>query len=134
MPLTYNAFTCTFTFSGCTGNSDANAVFDFLCLPENIHSMIVCSNLKLPALSGIVKELEDRFSAAPQFPLTDNRNRQIVGRMTKFILNHFGYEPCAGGSNDRMKLRNFSEAKLFKTASVYVLNNTPVNFISMQIV
>lgn len=104
-------------------NSDAKAVFDFLCMPENIHNMIVMSNLGLPAISGLVKELETRFANSPTFPLTEGTNRQLVGKMAKHILGYFGYEPVANGQDERGQLRNFTGAKIFKTASVYALNN-----------
>lgn len=132
--LTYSDFCNSFTFKNCVGNNDAKNVFDFLCRPENIYSMIIFTNLKLPAISGIVKDLENIFANAPLFSLTDHKNRQIVGRMAKFILSHFGYAPIVGGLDERAKLRNFSEAKLFKTASVYELKNTPTNSIVMKIV
>lgn len=132
--LIYADFCSSFTFKNCVGNSDAQAVFDSLCKPENIYNMISFTNLKLPAISGIAKNLESSFAHAPQFPLTDHKNRQIVGRMVKFILGHFGYEPLVGGLDERARLRNFSEAKLFKTASVYELKKTPTNSIVMQII
>ena len=112
--LTYANFCSSFTFKNCVGNSDAQAVFDSLCKPENIYNMISFTNLKLPAISGIAKNLERR--------------------MVKFILGHFGYEPLVGGLDERARLRNFSEAKLFKTASVYELKNAPINSIVMQII
>lgn len=132
--LTYMDFCDSFKFKNCVGNSDAQAVFDSLCEPENIYNMMVFTKLKLPAISGIVKDLENKFSNSTLFPLTDYKNRQIVGRMVKFILSHFGYKPSVGGLDERANLRNFSNAKLFKTASVYELKNTPANSIVMRIV
>ena len=132
--LTYPDFCNTFSFKNCKGNLDAQNVFDFLCKPENIYSMIVFSDLKLPAISGIVSHIEQNFANAPQFPLDDYKNRQTVGRMAKFILSHFGYEPIVGGLDERAKLRNFSNANMFKTASVYEKKNPPINSITMNII
>ena len=132
--LTYQDFCKSFAFKNCAGNTDAQKVFEFLCIPENIYSMIIFSGLKLPAISGIVSELESQFANVPQFPLTDHRNRQVVGRMAKFILKHFGYETIAGGLDERARLRNFSNAKFFVTASVYEKKKTPTNSISMTII
>lgn len=132
--LTYQAFCNSFNFKNCIGNLDAQNVFDFLCIPENIYSMIIFSELKLPAISGIVGELESKFANVPQFPLTDHRNRQVVGRMARFVLEHFGYSPLIGGLDERAKLRNFSNAKLFVTASVYEKKNPPINSIAMIII
>ena len=115
-------------------NTDAEAVFDFLCNPKNINNMIVISNLGLPAISGIVKEIENKFGNAPAFPMTNFTNRQIVGRMVKYILEKFGYEPVAKGLDERAKLRDFTGAKLFKTASVYAQTKQPVYSLNIQIV
>ena len=132
--LTYVDFCNSFAFKNCAGNSDAQNVFDFLCKPETIHNMMVFTNLELPAISGVAKNLENMFANAPLFPLTNPQNRQIVRRMVKFILGYFGYEPLVGGLDDRARLRNFSGAKHFKTASVYELKNTPTNSIVMKII
>lgn len=67
--------------------------------------VLLFTNLKLPAISGIARDLENMFSNASLFPLTDYKNRQIVGRMVKFILEHFGYEPLVGGLDERARLR-----------------------------
>lgn len=132
--LTYVDFCNSFAFKNCARNNDAQNVFDFLCRPEIIHNMMVFTNLELPAISGVTKNLENTFANAPLFPLADPQNRQIVGRMVKFILGHFGYEPLVGGLDERARLRNFSGAKLFKTASVYGLKSTPSNSIVMKII
>jgi hypothetical protein len=106
-------------------NVDAQQVFDFLASPSTINKMIVFSEAGLPAISGIVSYLEQNYSNSPAFPLSDFRNRQIVGKMVKYILGFYGYTPQAGGLDERAKLRSFSKSKYFKTASVYSLTNTP---------
>lgn len=112
-------------FCGRTGfdrdvvNTDAMRVFDFFCQPEVVHSMIVFSEVGLPAFSGIAKELERDFADAPLFPLRKLPNRQIVGKMAKFVLGHFGYEPIAEGVKKNTKLREFSQAKLFGQSAIY---------------
>ena len=132
--FSYAGFCSSYSFRNSANNTGAQAVFNFLCKPENIHSMIIFANLKLPVISGIVKELENNFSNTRQFPLTNRTNRQTVGRMIKFILGHFGYVPTIGSPDARAKLRNFSEAELFKMCSLYELQNIPVNSISMKII
>lgn len=116
-----------FTSTDLLNNSGASNVFDFLSEPLNIHSLIIFSDLGLPAISGIASTLEDNFSNDPTFPLSDFRNRQTTGRMVKFILGHFGYTPQTGGLDERARLRNFSNASNFKTASVYSLTEKPKN-------
>lgn len=126
-------------FSDFTSNEDllknkgAAAVFDFLIEPLNINSLIIFSELGLPALSGIASTLEDKFSNDPTFPLSDFRNRQTTGRIVKFILGYFGYTPQVGGLDERAKLRTFSKAELFKTASVYSLTEKPKKRIVAEI-
>lgn len=117
-----------------TNNTDAAAVFGFLCKPENIHNMIVMSKLGLPAISGIVKELEEGYSNLPDFLLSEGSNRQIVGKMVKYILGQFGYVPVANGHDERGQLRNFTGANLFKTASVYSLTSAPKCSLSIQVI
>ena len=67
-------------------NTGAQDVFDFLNEPANIHNMIIFSNLGLPALSGLVSDLEKKFANDPDFPLSDFRHRQVVGKMIKYIF------------------------------------------------
>lgn len=131
--LTYSDFCSFYSFNGCTNNLDAQQIFEYLCMPKNIHSMIIFSDLELPAISGIALKLESHFANLPNFSLTDYRKRQIVGRMIKFILSHFGYYPIAGGLDERAKLRNFSKATLFKTASVYQYQTDPAPLNSLLI-
>lgn len=131
--MTYNDF-CGKASAKLVNNPDAEAVFDFLCIPENIHNMIVISELGLPAISGIVKEIEKKFGNAPAFPMTDPTSRQIVGRMAKYILGKFGYEPVVQERGERVKLRDFTGAELFKTASVYAQTKQPVYSLNIQIV
>lgn len=99
-------------------NMDERKVFEFLCIPENIYSMVMMSELGLPALSGVVKEIEDKFSDLPDFPLSEE-NRKIVGKMAKFILAQFGYAPVTGSSDEEMRLRCFTGAHIFKFAHIY---------------
>ena len=106
-------------------NQGAQNVFDYLATPSTIYNMEVFSDVGLPAISGIVSYLEQNYSNSPTFPLSDFRNRQIVGRMVKYILGFYGYTPLAGGLDERAKLRSFSRSQYFKTASVYALTDTP---------
>lgn len=97
-------------------NAVAELVFKYLCEPENIYKMCLASDMKLPVLTHIVKELEDKYSGDPMFDLEKPVNRQTVGVMIKFILQYMGYAPSNAGDRN---LRNFSRARIFKTSSVY---------------
>lgn len=125
---------CGNSTQGFQNGTGAEKVFDFLCTPENIHGMIVMSDLGLPAISSVVKELEDKFKDLADFPLSDFRNRQLVGKMIKFILEQFGYAPVVGGLDERAQLRSFTGAHLFKTSSVYKKEGTPAHTLKMEIV
>ena len=50
-------------------NVDTRAIMDFLSLPESVNKMIIASEMGLPAITPIVKELEDRFENSGLSPL-----------------------------------------------------------------
>ncbi len=116
-------------------NQDARKIFEFLSLSENVAEMIIFSNIGLPALSGTAFKLEDNFADTNDFPLSNNYNRTIVGRMVRYILSFYGYSPALN-QNDK-RLRKFSRAKLFKTAAVYEKNKNAklkIEFESVKII
>lgn len=116
-------------------NPDAKEVFAFLSSPKTVANLIIFSDMELPALSGTAFKLEKRFDKAKNFPLTNNYNRTITGRMVKYILSHYGYTP-AEHQNDK-RLRKFCNASLFKTATIYKKNIKPeleINFYSKKVV
>lgn len=131
--LTYKGFCDEARFDSEGKNRDAMRVFDYLCRPETIHSMIVFSEVGLPAFSGIANRLEKDFADAPQFPLRKLPNRQVVGKMAKFVLGHFGYEPVQESAKKNVKLREFSQAKLFGQSAVYTKTGQGTLRLSMAI-
>lgn len=106
-------------------NQDAELLFNFLTLPETIAKMINFSELRLPALSGIVRTIEENFSSSKDFPLSNQTNRQVVGRMISFILEYFGYAPIRNLKSSETRLRNFSNATIFKTSMIYEKSQRP---------
>ena len=106
-------------------NVDTRAVMDFLSLPESVNKMIIASEMGLPAITPIVKELEDRFENSGLSPLHHqgkNQNavhRQNVGRMIKFVMAQFGYVPVDGGLSERARIPKFAQSKHFSTAAIY---------------
>lgn len=124
MSFNFNDFVAQ-TNTKLSDNPGAKEVFDFLADPLNTYSLILFSELGLPAISGIVSKLEETFGDNSTFPLSKFENRQIVGRMVKYILSFYGYEPVAGGLNEQARLRHFSKARYFKTAAVYALKTEP---------
>jgi len=101
-------------------------VRDFLQKPETVHNMAIFSDLGLPALSGIAHKLEELFANDQDFPLSDFRNRQSVGRMVKAILNRYGYDLVAAGLDRRAQLQGFTKAEHFLTSAVYEKKNKSV--------
>lgn len=100
-------------------------IMDFLSSPESVNKMIVASEMGLPVLTPIVKELEKKFGNSANFPLNHNgenhnaTNRQNIGRMVKFIMKQFGYIPVDGGLSERARIPQFAGSKYFSTAGIY---------------
>lgn len=99
-------------------NQDAKKVFNFLKSPKVVHKMIIFTELDFPVITGIAKELENKFANSPAFPLTRNLNRQIVGKIMKYIMSFYGYQP-KNATRSEKRLRKFSQAQLFKSSAVY---------------
>lgn len=107
-------------------NVTCKEIFLYLCKPETVVNMITFSSVGLPALSGIASYLEKNYASTPDFPLNDHRKRQVVGKLVRYVLSFYGYTPVGGGLEERAQLRKFSDAQLFKTASIYAqTNDTP---------
>lgn len=101
------------------GNTDAEAVFNFIKKPEIISNLITFSDAGLPAISGIASYLESTYNNSLLFPLSNPHNRQQVGKMIKFILRFFAYETEINGLDERAQLLKFTNCDNFKTAAVY---------------
>lgn len=99
-------------------------VMDYLVEPTTVHKMIIASEMELPVLTLIAKELEQRFDETSNFPVVvidDNKNataKQNVGRMIKFVMAQYGYTPILAGTN-RMRIPAVSGSKYFTTSGIY---------------
>ena len=106
-----------------TPNHTVEKIMDFLTEPESIQAMILMSELEQPALSGVVKKLEEKF-AYSDFPLHRNAidknapNRRNVGWMVKYVMREFGYTPIREDSV-QTRIGKYSKAQHFSTAAVY---------------
>lgn len=110
-----------------TENRTVRHIMEFLCEEENINRMIAATEMGLPALAGVVDELERRF-ADSDFPIktiekddkekkekhNNATNRRNIGWMIKFIMEKFGYTPCENG---QARIGSFS--KYFSSAARY---------------
>jgi len=110
---------------------DSDAVMDFLSEPESVNQMIAMSKIGVPALAGVVRELENRFANCSDFPLNHNAansnapNRRNVGWMVRHIMQLYGYTPVASGylnsetNVERTRLGKYAGSRYFATAAVY---------------
>lgn len=106
-------------------NNDTRAIMDFISSPRSVNKMIVASEMGLPAITPIVKELENKFANSNLSPLHHNGknqnavHRQNVGRMIKFVMAQFGYVPVDGGLSERARIPKFANSQYFSTAAIY---------------
>jgi len=109
-------------------NRDTINLMTFLTLPESVNKMIVISEIGMPALIGVVKELEERFANCKSFPLNHDdkganaTNRRNTGWCIKYIMKAYGYTPISKRSADtnsieRTRVGKFS--KYFYTSTIY---------------
>jgi hypothetical protein len=100
-------------------------VMEFLTKPESVYKMIIASEMGLPVLTLIGKELEIMFDEHSNFPvvyLGNDKNptaRQNVGRMIKVVMHEYGYTPVDGGLSEQARIPAVSGAEYFSTSSIY---------------
>lgn len=106
-----------------TANGTVKKIMELLTKPESVEAMILMTDLEQPALSGVVKALEDNF-AKSDFPLhhdgpgANAPNRRNIGWMIRYIMREFGYTPKKEEPL-QMRVGKFSGSQYFKTAAVY---------------
>lgn len=119
-----------FSQSAIHRNTDTEKMLDFLLQPESVERMIIASEFELPALTFVVKDLEKKFGQCANAPLDHNGqhqnavHRQNIGRMVKYVMREFGYEPIDGKLSERARLPKFSGSKYFSTSAVYVKSSS----------
>lgn len=97
----------------------------FLTKPEVINKMIIASELELPVLTLIARDIEFHFDENSKFPVVFTENsknatyRQNVGRMIKFVMSYFGFTPIYGGLTERTRIPAISGSKFFSTCAIY---------------
>jgi hypothetical protein len=113
-----------------TPNKTLEAMMDFLTEETSVNRMLVATELGLPALTGVVKELETRF-AHSDFPLhydgphRNSANRRNVGWMVKYIMREYGYVPVEYGES---RIGAFADAQYFKTSTRYEKSDKRGNY------
>ena len=115
-------------------NEDAKGLFKWMAMPEQINKMVSAVSIGLPPLAGIIREIEDRFAYAPNFPLyTDDNNnyykhRQVLGKWIKAILDSVGYIPDVGEGAPSNHLPRYTGVKSFSTSTPYKKSDKQVRF------
>ena len=92
-------------------NLSIKDIYNFLYDPISIDKMIKANDLGMPALSGVVKELENKFSNRTDIDLGNNEIRQLIGCMVEEIIHDFGYK-------SRVQ-RTVKNTEYFKSATHY---------------
>ena len=99
-----------------------NQIADYMFRADTIYTMKLASDMGLPVLTLIARELEEKFDENSSFPVTATKNdpnaplyRQNVGRIAKFIMDKLGYVPATGS----VRLPAVSKSRYFSTSAVY---------------
>lgn len=100
-------------------------IVEYLASPEVVNRMIIASELGLPALTLVVRNLEKRFDEKSTFPVVMLENeynataRQNVGRIIKFVLGKYGYVPVSERLEERTRIPAIAGSEYFLTGAVY---------------
>ena len=125
-------------WKGLDGNPDAEYIFnEILSREENIIKMFDANAIKAPAITPVVREIED-YSAEQETAgratmpfseagITDPAaiklrwfNKQAIGAMVKTVLLPFGIDPAQRGIERTIPKR--ANAQWFKNAQYYVID------------
>lgn len=100
-------------------------IVEYLASTEVVNRMIIASELGLPALTLVVRDLEKRFDEKSTFPVVVLKSdynataRQNVGRIIKFVLGKYGYVPVSEKLEERTRIPAIAGSEHFSTCSVY---------------
>lgn len=101
---------------GAVDTPGARAVYAYLASPDAVAPMCVISDFGLPAIGAVARTLETRFAGIPDFDIAKAGTRKQIGRMIRYILAAFGYEPR---SDANVRVRGCFEAGVFASGAVY---------------
>lgn len=74
-------------------SKNAEKIYDYLKIAENIDKMLSANNNGRPALYGVQSYIETNFSGLSDFDFTESFVKQCVGSMVREILAPLGYKP-----------------------------------------
>ena len=99
-------------------NETSESVLSFLLSAKAVNQMIVVTELGLPALCGVLKELDELCNNS-DFSLGDYTTRQNIGRFIKYVMKLHGYIPVERGLNEKCYIPACFGATPFSTGAVY---------------
>jgi len=114
----FNNFCDAYNYKSLKSNAGAEEVYMYLCSYYQISKLIIASEMEFPAVSFVAKELEIMDGCFKNFSVSNDFNRQVIGKMISFILSWFGYEPVRRAAIDR-----HFETELFDSGRVYEWNS-----------
>lgn len=94
-------------------STNAQNVFNYLRVTDNIEKMVSANNNGKPALYGVQLYIESNFSGFADFDFNDGFVKQCVGSMVRDILSPLGFTPLL--QRDLPK----KESLYFKSATYY---------------
>jgi len=106
------------------GRRGVEEAIEYLLRPETTYKLILATELGMPVLTLVAKDLEREFDANSRFPVVvagDEKNyvfRQNIGRMVKFVMEIYGFRP-AKGDMERLRIPAVSGSDYFTTSAVY---------------
>ena len=114
--LSFQEFIKTFPTNGIVrDNPAAQYIYENIIWREDIRIKFAdVSNVKIPALSVCVKEIEDYCAKQKSLDLTSNPVKQTIGRMVAAALEPLGYIPV---KRTRMPLN--ANSQFFSSAHIY---------------
>lgn len=102
------------TCNGFKDNVSFNELFSWLEEATQVFNMTEACNNNRPALEGVVKKLELKYSNRLDLNLKDDFTRQTIGRVVKEILIDFGYIQTGD--------KPLSEGQYFKSTQHYAFD------------
>ena len=99
-------------FLSLMNNKSMAEIYKFMSCKDNVEKMVEASIHGRPALEAVIEEIERRFPFSEEFNLqVENRHRQLLGSLCRFILQIEGYYP-----DKALKLK---KGNYIGTATVY---------------
>lgn len=122
---------CVHNDKGLKNNEDAQRAFERLTCVGALARMMMLSDLGIPALVGVLEDLRELLKDSETFSISkENKktyiNRQMIGRMIKYIMEVLGYEKdetLKSNLDERTRIHDYSEYTDFGNSLIYKRKN-----------